>query len=254
MLDAALKDPSWEGGPKGEAVRLDTTAPEFEECIRHLSACGFRGVFVTNPFKVSAARMAERFFVVKHSLGVANTLLFEGGIYAQNTEVPALMESLKDVPPATALVLGAGSGARSVVMSLLELGWKVRVWNRSGMKARTILTLLRRHGQVDLVAEPDPIGCTLIVNATPLGRKIGEQPTVVWQHAKPKSVALDLVYRRVATEFLRSAAQRGFRCIDGRNLLVEQAALALQWWTTGPAPRDVMRKAAGLVRSTESWD
>lgn len=243
MISAALK----EMDIKAECPWLDVKPEEFDECLAHLEACGFRGVSVGNPHKVNAARAAQRFFVVRHSLGVANALIFENGIFAQNTEVPGFVQTLKDIPPGKALVLGSGGAARSVVLGLLELGWQVHVWNRNVTKSRIFVTLFKRYGDtVKMETRPDPSGCSLVINATPLGVRIGEQPPLLWTYVRPKTVVCDLVYRRVATEFVRNASMKGLRTIDGRELLVEQAALAIEWWTNREVPRAPMRAAVGL--------
>jgi shikimate dehydrogenase len=225
---------------------LDVPKGEFENCIRQLAEGAYKGAFVTNPFKVDAARVAERFWVARYALGVANALMFDKGTYAQNTEVPAIVSCLKDVPPATALVMGTGHAARSVVAALFELNWKIRVWNRNANKTRILQTLFKRYGDVELAPQPDPSGCRLVINATPLGAKAGEQAPLQWARVLPKTVCFDLVYRRVPTEFLRTGALKGLQTIDGRELLVEQAALGLEWWTGRPVPREPMRASVSL--------
>src|SRR4051812_36549914 len=75
-------------GIKGQIVALDVPKPEFADCIQRLKEIGYRGVCVASPHKVDAARIAERFWVAQLSLGVANSLLLDSGIFAQNTEVP----------------------------------------------------------------------------------------------------------------------------------------------------------------------
>jgi shikimate dehydrogenase len=231
-----------------QVAPLDVRVDEFHDCISHLAAIGFKGVSVGNPHKPMAAKLASSFFVVKHSLGVANALQLGTSIYAQNTEVAAFESKIAELTPGTALVMGSGRAARSVVMGLLESGWKIRLWNRNVMRSRPFLTLFQRYGEIEMLPEADPSGCSLIVNATSLGTRAGEQPPVKWTFARPHTTACDLVYRRVATDFLRSAMQRGFKTIDGRELMLEQAALALEWWCGEKVPREAMRRAVGLVR------
>lgn len=244
-------------GTCAEFVSLRVSEEEFEKCVRHLAKSGFKGALVGNPNKSAAARLAEQFYQVKHSLGIATALTFEEEhIYGMNLEIPAFLAPIQDVPSGTALVVGAGQGGRVVAMALVLKGWRVRLWNRSALKARAVVNALRAFLRtqpeyssrklVEILPEPDPTGCSLIVNATSLGKKIGEQPPVLWQNCMRNVIAYDLVYRNVRTEFLRSAYDRGFRIIDGREMLVEHSALAWEWWTNSPAPRDVMREAAGL--------
>lgn len=224
--------------------RVQTTAEDFSTTISELQKLGYRGVNIGSPFKPVAARLAAHFYVVKHSLGTANALLLEGGVFAQNTEVTSFMKVLEGQSTSTALVLGAGHSARSVVMALLESGWKVKIWSRSALKARPLILLLQRYGSIELVPSPDPVGAGLIVNATPLGLRPGEIPPLNWNHVQRGAVILDLVVRRVNTELIRAANLRGLKTVDGRELLIEQAAQALEWWTGKPVPREPMRTQA----------
>lgn len=227
---------------------LDCGRDEFQECVAHLQACGFQGVSVGNPHKPIAAKLATGFFIVRHALGVANALSLGENIYAQNTEVPAFCKLIAGIPPATALVMGSGRAARSAVMGLYESGWQVKLWNRNLQRSKPLVSLFVRYGNIQTVPQPDPSGCSLIVNATPLGRKAGEEPPLIWRYARPKTTLVDYVYRNVATEFIRAGVRHGFQTIDGRELLIEQAAFALEWWHQRQAPREPMLEAIGFKK------
>lgn len=235
---------------EGEAQLLECGREEFAECVEHLRSSGFQAVSVGNPHKPIAAKLATQFFIVKHALGVANALSLGDNIYAQNTEVPAFRKAIADIPPGAALVMGSGRAARSAIMGLYESGWQVKLWNRNLSRSKPMVSLFLRYGNIQTVPQADPSGCSLVVNATPLGRKAGEEPPLVWRYARPKTTLVDYVYRNVATEFIRDGVRRGFRTIDGRELLVEQAAFALEWWHQRPAPRDAMLQAIGFRRPT----
>jgi shikimate dehydrogenase len=61
---------------------------------------------------------------------------------------------------------------------------------------------------------------------------------------------LDLVYRPGETRWVREARERGHLAVDGVCMLLEQGALAFEWWFGIAAPRDVMRQA--LASATKS--
>jgi len=42
---------------------------------------------------------------------------------------------------------------------------------------------------------------------------------------------------------MRQALQNGLSAQDGRGMLMEQGALALEWWLAVPAPREAMLRA-----------
>jgi shikimate 5-dehydrogenase len=233
-----------------EAISLDCERDEFMDCVPHLHAAGFKGISVGNPHKPVAAKLAFQFYVVKYALGVANALALGDNVFAQNTEVPAFCRLIAEIPPGTALVMGSGRAARSAVMGLFESGWQVKLWNRNLMRSKPLVSLFTRYGKVDTIPQADPSGCSLVVNATTLGKRAGEQPPLLWKHARPHTTLVDYVYRGVATEFLRSGLRHGFKTIDGRELLVEQAAFAIEWWIQKAAPRDPMLYAVGFKKPT----
>jgi shikimate dehydrogenase len=237
-------------GARAQFLSFDLPRTEFDACIQHLKDSGFRGVLVSNPFKVDAARLAERFWVSKFALGVANSLLLDKGIFAQNSEVPAITSCVSAVERGTALVMGTGHAARSVITGLLDANFQIKLWNRNVNKTKILKSLLERYGDITLATSPDPSGCKLVVNATPLGTKLGECPPVLWERMLPRTVCFDLVFRRVPTDFLRNAASRGLKTIDGRELLVEQSGLCLEWFLGTRINREPMRLAAGLKVAT----
>ena len=226
-----------------EVLLLDCERERFPDCVEHLNKNKFKGISVGNPHKPVAAKLATQFFIVKHALGVANALTLGDNIFAQNTEVPGFRRVIASIPPATALVMGSGRAARSAVMGLFESGWHVKLWNRNLLRSKPMVSLFLRYGKIETAHTADPTGCTLVVNATPVGRKAGEQPPLLWKHARPKTTLVDFTYRAVATEFLRSGARMGFETIDGKELLVEQAAFAVEWWIQKACPREPMLAA-----------
>jgi shikimate dehydrogenase len=228
-----------------EVTVIDVSATDFDSTIRQLAETGYRGAWVGNPHKPLAAKMGEKFFLARNSVGVANSLLFGEHIYAQNSEVLGLVMALEGIEPGKALVLGAGQAARAVVMALIECGWQVRLWNRNATKSRVLQTLFKRYQDIELASQPDPATCRLVVNATPIGLKIGEKAPVMTNHLIPKSVVCDMVIRRAATELCRDASMRGLRTISGKRLLANQIFLSVEWWTSQKPDLEAIRLAMG---------
>ena len=79
----------------------------------------------------------------------------------------------------------------------------------------------------------------LVVNATSVGLRDDEVP-VDPSLLRPGTAALDLVYRRGETEWVRAARARGLRTSDGLVMLVEQGAVAFERWFGFPPDRDAM--------------
>ncbi len=231
---------------EGEYLAIHVPLGEFDDAVAHLIACGFRGVNVTLPHKGEAADIGIPDDEVVSQIRVANCLLFDDEVRARNTDVPGFLAPLDGVPAGDALILGAGGAAAAAAYALLRSGWIVSIWSRTQERAHDLAEALEQYGDCDARDLPSPSGCSLVVNATPLGLNPGEMPPLDWAALKSDAIVYDLAYREVPTDLLMEASIRGNRTVDGREMLVEQGALSLEWWLEVRAPRDVMNEAIGL--------
>jgi shikimate dehydrogenase len=234
------------------AVAPDTA----EQALRALPALGFAGANVTLPHKELALRIADHATPTAERIGAANTLVVrDGAIQADNTDAFGFLANLKEGAPdwraaaGPALVLGAGGAARAVVAGLIDEGApEIRLANRSRDRAEM---LAESFGpQVRVVdwseAEPAADGAALIVNTTSLGM-VGAAPLPFrFDAAARHAVATDLVYTPLETEFLKAAAARGLKTVDGLGMLLHQARPGFEAWF-GRAPEvDAALRAVAL--------
>jgi shikimate dehydrogenase len=135
--------------------------------------------------------------------------------------------------------LGAGGSARALARALVREAWTVRIHNRTVEKAN----VLAHAVGASVIDEPDPTGANLILNTTSASL-VGEDLPVLWDRAEAGALAYDLAYGGEATPFLKAAATRGLATMDGLPMLVQQGALALEWWIGANPPLEVMMQAA----------
>lgn len=221
---------------------------ELGAALDHLARLGYQGVNVTAPHKADAALWASTRDPEVEQAGSANTLRLSDR-HAWNTDVPAFLDTLCNwgLEPATALMVGAGGVAKPLVLALARGGWNVRVWNRTPERASALALSLPYP--VRVLADADPEGCALVVNATSASLH-GEVPPVRWGRAPRHAVAYDLAYSAEPTGFMSAACEHGLRAEDGREMLLEQAALALEHWLDIEAPREAMRTALYAALAT----
>lgn len=231
-------------GIAGEYLPLRVLADEFDEAVQHLAFCGFAGVNVTIPHKERAASIAISDDDVVAFVGAANTLKFGDGMLARNTDAAGFFNCIKHLSPGKALIIGAGGAAAAAAFALARQGWQAAISNRTQSRAAALAQ--RFNTSLTAIPEPSPAGCSLVVNGTPLGLKPGEMPPFHWNELAPGTTLLDMSYRLEQTDFLAQGRDRGFATIDGREMLVEQGALALEWWTGRSIPRQPMKEAVRL--------
>ena len=248
ILDAALADLGLADEWSYEAIEL---APaEFASRTRALAAEGFVGANVTIPHKKAALELADVASERAREIGAANTLSFTAGsIQAENTDAPGFLSALGPLPVGSkSLVLGAGGSARAVAWALLSAGAAVWVWNRTRANAQALVddvgaSVLDPPGRISLA------DFELLVNTTSVGLG-GPKATdlddlnLSAEELSDAHTVVDLVYGDATTALLAAAGAAGSRCIDGREVLVRQAAESFRIWTGVEPSLEVMRGAA----------
>jgi shikimate dehydrogenase len=213
----------------------------FDETVAALDGAGFRGANVTIPHKERALTLADAPSERARGIGAANTLVFRagGGIEADNTDAPALIEALGPAELGSALVLGAGGTARSVVWALLDAGAsEIRVWNRTQARARRLCEELGAT-PVDQLRPAD-----LLINCTSMRTDVDLKHFPLTADAvSGYGRVVDYVYGNTETGLIKAARARSIPVVDGLELLVRQGALSFAQFTGRQAPAEVMRAA-----------
>jgi shikimate dehydrogenase len=98
------------------------------------------------------------------------------------------------------------------------------------------------HWQGEYVVPPE---ADILVNATSIGLfpNVNEVPQVAMASIGPDLLVCDVIPNPPQTVFLRTAAARGARTLDGLGMLVYQGAVAFQLWTGVEPSIGVMRRA-----------
>jgi shikimate dehydrogenase len=173
------------------------------------------------------------------AVGAANTLWYDDNkLRSTNTDVEGFLANLDAATPgwdrglSTAVVLGAGGGARAVIFALLarEVG-RIYVINRTEARASALRKKFGARVQVARWEETTGLlgGAGLLVNTTTLGM-VGQPPLEFNLRCPPSLVVADLVYDPLVTGLLASARARGLRTADGLGMLLHQAVRGFELW------------------------
>ncbi|MCA6621828.1 MAG: shikimate dehydrogenase [Pseudanabaena sp.] len=218
-----------------------------------------QGFNLTIPHKVEVIPLLDEVLPIAQSVGAVNTVRrIDDRWVGTNTDVAGFLEPLKqldcDWKNMPAIILGCGGAARAVVAACLELSCPViHVVGRDAKKLKkfhgTMTSQLRDY---NLRVHPwssiphllEVAG--IVINATPIG--MASDPNTPISEAEmtmlpDNAITYDLIYTPRPTKFLQIAAARGLKAIDGLEMLINQGAIALEWWLDQPAPIDIMRQA-----------
>lgn len=222
-----------------ELVALDG----FEAALQQLVQTGTRGMNVTVPFKLDAARLANSRSDRVLRAGAANTLVVErdGRIHADNTDGLGLVADIVcnagvALAGQRVLLLGAGGAAAGALAALIaQAPLLLVVCNRTHAKAQELVAQhadLVQGSATELHAlEADALDgpFDVVINATASSLQ-GAAIPVPGRLLRPGALAYDMMYGPAAEPFLQWAEQHGARGRDGLGMLVEQAAEAFALW------------------------
>ena len=245
-------------------LALPTPAEQLATVIQGLHAVQCRGLNVTIPHKQSVAGLCRELSPLAERLGAVNVLVpqSDGGWFGTNTDVEGFLAPLgaNDAWAGRhAVVIGCGGSARAVVAGLqtLNLSSITVVGRRSEALQAFITDLQQSHAPLTACLDSavqlneNVAQAALVVNTTPVGMAQHGDPEAMplgaelWKNLNGEAVLYDLIYTPRPTSWLAAGQQRGHRCIDGLEMLVQQGAASLRLWSGhDDVPVDAMRSAA----------
>ncbi len=244
---------------------LDRPLIDLPEAIAALRGDDFLGANITVPHKERVVSMLDRLTEEAQATGAVDTITREGSrLIGHNTDVLGFRPALdalvgKQKMPKTAMVLGAGGGARAVVYGLITNGFqRVIVFNRHLHRAEGLVRHfaksaahmeLRAMPWHESVIEAELTKAKLLVNASSIGRDGVETP-IGAELLPPDLLVMDLLYMPKETRLLRDAAAAGAGGVmNGDLMLLHQSAAAFELWTGRSAPMDLFRERLETARN-----
>jgi shikimate dehydrogenase len=228
-------------GLAGTYVPLAIKAEGLRAALRALPALGFSGCNLTIPHKVAALDIVDRVDPVARRIGAVNTVIVagDGSLEGRNTDAFGFVESVREAQPTwradlgPIVVIGAGGGARAVLVSLIDQGAReIRLVNRTQARGEALAHEL--GGAMKTVAweqrKAALDGAAMLINTTSQGM-VGEPPLDLALDTLPVSALVaDIVYIPRETPLLAAARQRGNPVVNGLGMLLHQARAAFQAW------------------------
>ncbi|NNF14721.1 MAG: shikimate dehydrogenase [Gemmatimonadetes bacterium] len=223
--------------------------------MRGLAKAGGGGN-VTIPHKEKAATFLDVRSEAVRRTGACNTFWGDeaGRVHGDNTDVEGFRRALRDfldvpVVGLRALLLGGGGAARAALLGLLqEDAAEVCIYNRTQERARAVARRIggQRARVVPILRGLEGEDFDLVVNATSLGLHEGDASPIDFHMLNRAGAAMDVVYGRHTTSFVKAAEKAGIRATDGLEMLVHQGAVSFERWWGHEAPVEAMRAVLAL--------
>jgi len=235
---------------------------ELPEAVEELRSDDFLGANITIPHKERVVPLIDRSTEEAAATGAVNTITREGRrLVGHNTDVAGFDVALdrlvgRQKMPKSAVVLGAGGGARAIVYGLIRAAFqRVVVFNRHLHRAEGLVRHFGRsaaHMELrampwhESIIESEIAKTKILVNATSIGLTSDASP-VPADALLPELLVLDLIYKQ--TRLLREAEAAGCTTMDGELMLLHQGAASFSLWTGQPAPLELMADALSAARA-----
>jgi shikimate dehydrogenase len=211
----------------------------------------WRGLSLTMPLKRAVVPLLDEVSDVAQRAGGANTVvLADGRAIGENTDVPGVAGALHERlggSPTSALVLGGGATAASVLLALSDLGCShATLLVRDPARAAETVAAVERHPTPPLLTvarledlDRRVVDADLLVSTIPAE---AQSPGILGAAAQVGAV-FEVVYDPWPTPVAQTAMAAGVPLVDGLDLLAHQAALQVELMTGGTVGVHVLRDA-----------
>lgn len=222
-----------------------------------------QGLWVAIPHKAPMTGVLDHCSELGLMAGAVNAVRrhrdggLEGGLFDGEGFVNALGYHGIEHAGKRVLIIGAGGGAAAVAASLAlpraagidgGAAREVNLFDPTPDKAATVAERIARATGVRVrsVAQPDPAGYDLVVNASPLGLKASDPMPCDVNRLEPHAALVDIVMKNQPTPVVRAARARGLHAQPGFEMMIQQAHLYLDFFGHAEAAESVRRDATAL--------
>lgn len=213
----------------------------------------WRGLSLTMPLKRTVLPLLDELDHQARRSRAANTVVFEQGRrLGANTDIPGAAAALGErgiSALSSAIVLGGGATAASVLLTVADLGCREAVLAvRNPERAQETLEIVA-SGAPGLLVQVVPIdmislAADLVVSTVPAAAQVPRMLSTLQAPA-----VFEVRYDPWPTPLVDAARAQGATLIGGLDLLVHQAAVQVELMTGSRAPLGQMR-AAGEAELT----
>jgi shikimate dehydrogenase len=237
-------------------VPMGVRAADYAAFLRPLfSLSNIRGALVTMPHKVTTVGLLDAVSVAVEVAGSCNAILRrpDGSLYGDLFDGVGFTRAARrkgfEFAGADCLVVGAGGVGSAIAAAIAVEGpGSIALFDIREAAVAALAARLRAHypGLAVVLADNDPAGYHLVVNATPLGMASGDPLPFEPERIEAGALVGDVVLGAEMTPLLQAAARRGCRYLIGTDMLFEQIPAYLAFFGYGSATSEELRALAEI--------
>ena len=217
---------------------IATTSDELPKVIKEIKKGTYSGLNVTLPFKQKIINYLDKVVNDAELTGSVNTLLLdqEKTLIGENTDVFGLQAAyLKEIDNnlnKRVLVIGAGGVSPSVIFSVQKSGIKnISITNRTSEKC---IFLKKKFKNLNIIPweklESEVQNFDIIINATSLGLKNGEDFKFNFLNTRNEVIYIDTIYNPLETKTFKYLKEEGKKVFNGLDMFIYQGQKSFYLW------------------------
>ena len=201
------------------------------------------GLNVTLPYKKDIIMYIDEISDTAKDIGAINTIfLKKNKVYGENTDGIGFTNALEkqakfNFNDKSIYVLGAGGASYGIISELIRKKVQtIYVANRTKQKTIQLIDYFKSKDKslnlkfADWENLSPSSDVDLIINTTSFGMMEKEFLEINIKNLKDTLILVDIIYNPKETELLKFFRKKGFFCMNGLSMLVEQAAVSFEHW------------------------
>jgi len=224
----------------GDYSLMEINLNEIKETIDQIRNNNLQGINVTTPYKQAVIPYLDLLIDdAKETLSVNTISLNEKGkVVGNNTDVYGLEQGFiqklhgQNLEQKKVLILGAGGVTASVIYALFKNKFKnIYISNKTYEKAENIK---KKFAFIEIVewkdVEKAAQGMDIIINATSLGMKGGNNFNQEFKNLKTDLVYYDIIYNPAETIMIKELGKRNIQTYNGLEMFIYQGQRSFFLW------------------------
>ena len=216
---------------------IEAEDKDLKDIINRIRKHELAGLNVTLPFKQKVINQMDKIINDAELTGSVNTILLDNDkVIGENTDVFGLQAAyLKEIENSTnknTLVIGAGGVSPSIILSLQKSGVKkIYITNRTNEKC---IFLKKKFNYLNILPwsslEDEIKNFDIIINATSLGLKEGDDFNFKFSNTKNNLIYIDTIYNPLETKTYRYLKEDGRKVFNGLDMFIYQGQKSFYLW------------------------
>ena len=237
-------------------INCEVGPDRLEAAVAGAKAMGWRGFNCSIPNKVEVIKYLDELGESARIIGAVNTVIIEkdGKTRGENTDGKGFVKAISEVTSIERkklVVFGAGGAARAICVEMALAGASEITVLNIDETGKVLTDLLNREtpAKASFILWDHkfniPADTDIVINATSVGLypNVEQRLNINVDTLKSHMIVADCIPNPAYTHFVKDATSKGCRhVLPGMNMLVNQAVIALKYWTGEDVDAEVMRQ------------